>query len=318
MKLNRTFPAFLFASFICLLLTVSAHAQATTTWVSGVGDDVNPCSRTAPCKTFAGAISKTATGGEINALDPGGFGTVTITKSITIDGEGTLARILAAGTNGININVPAGSVVVLRNLSINGVSSSTLPGNIGINVFSGGGTVMIENCHINGFIVRGINFAPTIDGAQLIVRNTTIRNTVGTVPGNGGAILVKPASGITTTATIEKTQMERGLFSVRVEDNARVTVRDSVATHNTNNGFLVVSTASAAELNIENSLATHNGTNGVIATGALAVARITNMTITHNTTGINTSGGGQVVSFGNNRVVANGTDGNPTSTITTR
>src|SRR5204863_5926892 len=81
-----------------------AHAQATRTWVSGVGDDVNPCSRTAPCKTFAGAISKTAAGGEINCLDPGGFGTVTITKSMTIDCTGTFGSILAAGTNGVNVN----------------------------------------------------------------------------------------------------------------------------------------------------------------------------------------------------------------------
>src|SRR6201991_3337060 len=81
-----------------------AHAQATRTWVSGVGDDANPCSRTAPCKTFAGAISKTAAGGEINCLDPGGFGTVTITKSMTIDCSATLGSILASGTNGVNIN----------------------------------------------------------------------------------------------------------------------------------------------------------------------------------------------------------------------
>src|SRR5579875_1175658 len=84
--------------------TGQAQAQATRTWVSGVGDDVNPCSRTAPCKTFAGAISKTAAGGEIDVLDPGGFGTVTITKAITIDGGGTMASILASGTNGINVN----------------------------------------------------------------------------------------------------------------------------------------------------------------------------------------------------------------------
>jgi hypothetical protein len=69
-----------------LLYAAPAQAQATRTWVSGVGDDANPCSRTAPCKTFAGAISKTAPGGEIDALDPGGFGALTITKSITIDG----------------------------------------------------------------------------------------------------------------------------------------------------------------------------------------------------------------------------------------
>jgi hypothetical protein len=83
------------------LFTAPAHAQATRTWVSGVGDDANPCSRTAPCKTFAGAIAKTAPGGEIDALDPGGFGALTITKSITIDGGGgQVASALVAGTNG--------------------------------------------------------------------------------------------------------------------------------------------------------------------------------------------------------------------------
>src|SRR6476620_6789772 len=108
--------AFLVAS---LTIPSSANAQATRTWVSGVGDDVNPCSRTAPCKTFAGAISKTAAGGEIDCLDPGGFGAVTITKSITIDCTGTLGSILAAGTNGVNINdsvtaTPGTIIVTLR------------------------------------------------------------------------------------------------------------------------------------------------------------------------------------------------------------
>src|SRR6187397_3462678 len=101
-----------------LLYSAPASAQATRTWVSGVGDDVNPCSRTAPCKTFAGAISKTANNGEINCLDPGGFGAVTITKSITIDCTGTMGGILASSTTGILVNA-AGVNVVLRGLSIN-------------------------------------------------------------------------------------------------------------------------------------------------------------------------------------------------------
>ena len=108
---------------LCVYATPS-HAQATRTWVSGVGNDANPCSRTAPCKTFAGAISKTAAGGEINCLDPGGFGTVNITKSITIDAAGRMAAILASDTNGIIVN-GAGIVVNLRGLSINGANTTT-------------------------------------------------------------------------------------------------------------------------------------------------------------------------------------------------
>src|SRR5215468_5430595 len=114
---------------IVLLGTTLMSAQATRTWVSGVGDDANPCSRTAPCKTFAGAISKTAPGGEINALDPGGFGAVTITKSITIDGGGgQIASVLVAGTNGIVVAAGANDTVILRNIRINGLAGSSFPG----------------------------------------------------------------------------------------------------------------------------------------------------------------------------------------------
>src|SRR5437588_12191167 len=110
---------------IICLLTIAAHAQATRTWVSGVGDDANPCSRPAPCKTFAGAISKTAPGGEIDALDPGGFGAVTITKAITIDGGGgQVASELVSGTNGIVVQAGANDTVILRNIRINGISQT--------------------------------------------------------------------------------------------------------------------------------------------------------------------------------------------------
>src|ERR1700739_3367866 len=111
-----------------LLASAPAHAQATRPGISGVGDDVNPCSRTSPCKTFAGAISKTLAGGEINCLDPGGFGALTITKSITIDCHEIYGSVLVAGTNGITINAPSG-FVTLRNINFNGIrNSSSAPG----------------------------------------------------------------------------------------------------------------------------------------------------------------------------------------------
>src|ERR1700710_2170193 len=140
-----------FALLAPVLAAAPAHAQATRTWVSGVGDDVNPCSRTAPCKTFAGAISKTAAGGEIDCLDPGGFGTLTITKSITIDCAGTFGSTLGSGTIGFNINdsasaAPNTAVVNLRNISING--AGTTPGTVGVR-FVSGATVNIDNCIIN-------------------------------------------------------------------------------------------------------------------------------------------------------------------------
>src|SRR5262245_57139376 len=138
-----TFKSSVLAVILLLGSVAVAGAQASRTWVSGGGDDANPCSRTAACKTFAGAISKTSAGGEINAIDPGGYGAVTITKSITIDGGGTFASILAAATTGIIVNAAASDVVTIRNVSING-------NNTGLNGirFIAGGALHVERCEI--------------------------------------------------------------------------------------------------------------------------------------------------------------------------
>src|SRR5262245_47268967 len=158
-------------------LSSLANGQATRTWVSGVGDDANPCSRTAPCKTFAGAISKTALGGEISVLDPGGFGVVTITKAITINGDGTLAGILSAATNGIIVAAGANDIVYIRNVSINGAGS----GLNGIKFLSGK-ALHVENCNIYGIgnntagYGHGIVVALTATGGNLFVKDTNIKN----------------------------------------------------------------------------------------------------------------------------------------------
>ncbi len=146
-----------------------AHAQATRTWVSGVGDDVNPCSRTAPCKTFAGAISKTAPAGEINVLDPGGFGGVTITKSITISSNGFEAGVLVQGTNGIVVAAGPSDAVVLEGLDIEGLGT----GLDGIKVLTGA-KVFVKNSKIHHFKNNGINMASTTSGARLLVTDSFI------------------------------------------------------------------------------------------------------------------------------------------------
>jgi hypothetical protein len=184
---RAVFAASLFVA-ITFLVTSLTQAQATRTWVSGVGDDVNPCSRTAPCKTFAGAISKTATGGEINVLDSGGFGAVTITKSITIDGTGNLGSILAPATTGININITSASdtakSVRIRGLTINGAGS----GIHGIRVIAAD-KLSIEDSVIDGFNTNGV----TVQAGTVFVRNTVIRNNAGAgisvAPGGAQAAL---------------------------------------------------------------------------------------------------------------------------------
>ena len=190
------------STFVAIAVTATpAQAQATRTWVSGVGDDVNPCSRTAPCKTFAGAISKTAAGGEINCLDPGGYGAVTITKSMTIDCHYTEGGALAGG-NGIVVNdsltaTPNTAVVYLRGLDIFGVNPPTN----GIRFVAGAGLILedVTIRRFNAVNSWGISFAPS-GNSFLVVRNSIISNN-----GNGatgGGITLAPTGAGSASAFI--------------------------------------------------------------------------------------------------------------------
>jgi hypothetical protein len=192
-KSMKTYFISRFFIVLCLLATsIITMAQATRTWVSGVGDDMNPCSRTAPCKTLAGAISKTATGGEINILDPGGFGAVTITKSITIDGGGIIGSILSSATNGIIVNAPTG-LVTIRNFSING--AGTTLGINGIRVIAVK-KLLVENCMLSNFSANGIDFNSTT-AADITINNTNIQNASdGISMGGAGGFMVMDGSHI--------------------------------------------------------------------------------------------------------------------------
>src|SRR3954470_19444184 len=185
------------------LQSAPAYAQATRTWVSGVGDDVNPCSRTAPCKTFAGAISKTAAGGEINCLDPAGYGAVTINKSLVIDCHYTEGGALAGG-NGIVVNAASTDVVTIRGLDIFGVN----PPSNGVRIIAAG-AVHIEDCVIRRFNAvnsLGVSFAPTTANTKLYINNTTI-----TENGNGftgGGIEINPGVGGSGKVVIRNSRIE--------------------------------------------------------------------------------------------------------------
>jgi hypothetical protein len=178
-----------------ILASAPAAAQATRTWVSGVGDDVNPCSRTAPCKTFAGAISKTAASGEINCLDSGGYGAVTINKSITIRCKGVIGSILGAGTNGIIIN-SATAQVLLDGLDIMGANT----GLNGVRIIAAQ-KVWIKDVTISQFLNNGINVEGT--STRVFVDNAFILNN-GQAAGAFGGINV---AGTSNVANIRNTQI---------------------------------------------------------------------------------------------------------------
>lgn len=254
-----------FVAVLVLMLTFSslAHAQATRTWVSGVGDDANPCSRTAPCKTFAGAISKTATGGEINVLDPGGFGAVTITKSITISSEGFEAGVLVSGTNGIVISATTTSNVVLRGLDIEGLGT----GLDGIKVLGGLGSLHVEKCTINNFRGTngsGIEIATTTAGAttQVFIKDTIIRNNG---QNTGGGILINPTNSAIVKASLDNVRLEFNIFGFKAQGSTTAMVNGSVAAGNSAAGF--TNAAAPAVLFLARSVAANNGTFGVVCQG---------------------------------------------------
>jgi hypothetical protein len=300
---TRPFVSVVSVCLFLFFLPSIAHAQATRTWVSGVGDDVNPCSRTAPCKTFAGAISKTAPGGEIDVLDPGGFGAVTITKSISIEADGVIAGVLVSGTNGIVIQVPAGASVTLRGLTIEGLGT-------GINGvrFLGGGSLQVEHCYINGFTTAGIDFEPNT-AATLFVRDSMITNNA------GGGVIVAPTGGATAQGSVENTLLDRNLFGLRVQADGKIDAKNVTASNHSNAGFTSVTTGDPSVLTVDNCTAINNGTNGVRSDGGQAIVRLTNSTIIGNVMGMSAANGGQLISFGNNHNDGNGQNGSPTQTL---
>jgi len=286
-----------------------ANAQATRTWVSGVGDDANPCSRTAPCKTFAGAISKTAVGGEINALDPGGFGAVTITKSITIGTDPAMGGILSASTNGVVINAAATDNITLRGLTIDGVGT----GLNGVRILNAG-TVNIENCYINGHRSAapngtGVNLLNTANTVELNIDRCTIsENGLGN---DGAGVLVAPTGAGSAKVSITRSLVSNNTRGIRADaggttGSINIAINNTVTSANTLSGMSILSGASnVADMMITNSVLSAN-TSGVNAVGNTAVARVGASTISGNTSALIAYSPGQIISYGNNFVNGNG------------
>jgi len=265
-----------------LFASAPAHAQATRTWVSGVGDDANPCSRTAPCKTFAGSISKTAPGGEINCLDPGGFGALTITKAITVSCEIGTAGVLVSGTNGIIVSAGANDNVILRGLDFEGLGT----GLSGI-VVNSARSVVIDKCLINGFnggAASGIQAQPSTV-TTIVVSNSTIINN-GTVSAGGGIVASATAAGF-LRLVLSNTTVDRNFFF----------------------GVSAVGNGSTTQVEVYNSILSNNNNSALSATGTGAAIKVGHSVITGSGAAATN---GNVSSFGNNQIIDNATDTTPT------
>jgi hypothetical protein len=272
-----------------------ANAQATRTWVSGVGDDVNPCSRTAPCKTFAGAISKTANKGEIDALDPGGFGAVTITKSITLDGAGTMASILFSGTNGVNVNdsatgTPNTIEVTLRNLSLNGGGT----GLDGVR-FVSGKRLTIDKCDIFNGTGDGVEVLTTAANLQFEMRNSTVENM-------GQGLNIHPIS-TGFTAVISNTHIFRmtGLPGIDFNGALFAIVSDSDVSNASSAGIQIRSTANV-QLDRVRALGSPFG---VFNQGGTPTTRLKDCVLTGTSVGAQNNAG-TMTAFSSNVIVGTG------------
>jgi len=281
-----------------LAVPAGAAAQATRTWVSGTGDDVNPCSRTAPCKTFAGAITKTAPGGEIDAQDPGGFGTVTITKSITISGVGTQASILSSGTNGVVINAGASDHVRLIDLSISGAGT----GLNGVRVLAAG-TVALQGVHIYDHTQNGVDVESTASSPQ-----TRVQIEDSTIDGNGlSGVLAVPQVAAGERVSIIGSHIDSngcgiaaGALCTASASNGNPTLVESFDTSFEDNGTGVGGSQPGAAIRSISSTAAN------IAGGD---------TVLNNTIGLSRVASGQILSFGDNDIFGNGTDGTSSATL---
>ena len=304
-KFRFTIKVLAIATFMFATVSI-AQAQASRTWVSGVGDDANPCSRTAPCKTWAGAISKTAACGEIDALDPGGYGAVTITKSITLDGTGTMASILASLTTGITINALSTDVITIRGISINGACN----GIRGINVLQAK-TVNVEDCVIFRFAGPGIQVTETSD-LNLNIRNTVIRDNTG-----DGINATTSHASLRVRGTLEHVNLTGNANGLHARSGSSFTARNSVFSNNTTNGiFCDAAGAVFAGVSVWDSQISGNGGNGVRAGNAGNLGgsgvQIGQNQIDNNVgNGVLVSTNGVVNTFTNNSILANGTDGCP-------
>lgn len=287
----------------------TAFAQATRTWISGVGDDVNPCSRTAPCKTWAGAISKTAAQGEINALDPGGFGAVTITKAITLAADGALASTLVSGTSGIVISAGANDEVTIRGIEVQGLGT----GIHGIR-FVTGKALHVEKCAIRQFTTNGIEFVPSTT-SDLYVSDTDVGDN-----GRSGIHIAATGSGVASAVVDRVHANNNGFFGIEATSelggsSVTATVHDSVASGNTNAGFVSQSNSGIpVHLMLNHVTASFNGA-GFQADGISSTMWVGASEASGNVTGMLTSHNGALLSYGDNQVNGNTTDGAPSGPV---
>jgi hypothetical protein len=309
---------------------LSAPAGAATllhTWVSSSGSDLGTCGEiSTPCKDLETAYENTTPGGEVTCLNSGDFGdssgTLTITTSVTINCEGAVGSATAIAGEGallqfVSVETPAGSVVVLRGLDIDAMGEGTC-GSSGLVLFNGAGVLHIEKTKINHVATScsGIYYDATGPG-ELDVSDSDITDNAAS--GTSAGIYIKPNSGVTASVSIDHSHINNNSFGIVADGTGggsiRGIVKDSVVSHNVNNGITVSSTGSSVVLLVDQTAVAENY-HGLVAGGSGAGMLVRNTSVFDNTAGLYTTNGGTLYSYGTNSVNGNnGNDGTFTGTI---
>jgi hypothetical protein len=306
-------PSALLATALAFVFFAApANAQAPRTFVSAAGSDSNPCSFAAPCRHFQAAVDATSAGGEVDALDPAGYGPITISQAVTIEGQGWSYIAPPTGGNGITINAVSGNVII-HGVSLNGVGITGTTTGI---VFNSGGSLTVEDSVIRHFSNAGIDFAPnTSNPSQLYVSNTPVSDN-----GTDG-IIIEPSGSGTTTGVLDHVKTinngNNGIEAITSTQTIKATVTDSVSANNTGKGIHVFSGSGGTPVNVmvRNSTIAYNAL-GLFVENIGATIRVTRSTITGNNVGWNV-GSAVVLSYADNNIDGN-TNGNtvPPNTLT--
>ena len=306
----------LLAVAAALLIPQVALAQFST-YVASSGVNGNPCTRAQPCQTFQRAHDATNSGGVITVVDPGDYGNVTITKSISIVASGFPTGVGPGGgsisTPNITINAGPSDVVLLRGLNVDGTSEVA---GFGAITFHTGSKLLIHDCIVQNWLegtgLGAILFTPSA-ASFLVVTGSIISNNFSGSSGSG--ILVRPSGSGNARVNIERTVVEGNGFGIVADGTGssggiNMTIADSVANNNINDGIIATTPSGGAPIGITitNTRSTNNGF-GMRSFGTNVTVRADRSTIIGNTTGLVAGSGGALLSAGTNVVEANGSNG---------
>ncbi|MEA2904637.1 MAG: hypothetical protein QOI12_2024 [Alphaproteobacteria bacterium] len=280
-----------------------AQAQTARTFISANGLDANDCARPRPCRTLQVAYDKTNIGGEINMLDPAGYGPVIITHSISIvnDGVGSAGILVPAGgpTSGVGIVINAGpeDEINLRGLVIEGIGV----GFTGIQ-FNTGKSLTIQNCVVRNMNVYGLDFRPT-GSSKLSISDCFVMHNA------QHGIIIRPqgsGSAFATFNRVESSYNSEGfyLFGGSVSGPIDATATNCVAAGNDFAGFHTDNDGSPVRLTVVDSVSAYNGA-GIHISDLDSRARVGGTTVTGNGVGWQATGGGIIETYGDNFVHGN-------------